>query len=66
MAADGGCVRDMGQRMNEGHKAEGSTESVLGNRGLGMNAKKSLYLIIILPTTLSGAEAWGMRSAERR
>ena len=31
-----------------------------------MKAKKCLYEREIVPTTLYGAEAWGMRSAERR
>ena len=31
-----------------------------------MKAKKCLYEGVILPTALYGAEAWGMRSAERR
>ena len=31
-----------------------------------MNATKSLYEGLIVPTTLYGAEAWGMRSAEKR
>ena len=39
---------------------------VLSNIGLGLNAKKCLYKRVIVPTTLYGAEAWGMRSAERR
>ena len=40
---------------------------MLSNRGLGINAKNCLYEgIIIVPTALYGAKAWGMRSAERR
>ena len=35
-------------------------------RRLGVTAKKCPYEKIIPPTALSGAEAWGMRSAERR
>ena len=31
-----------------------------------MKAKKCLYVGIIVPTALYGAEAWGMRSANRR
>ena len=31
-----------------------------------IKAKKCLYKGVILPTALYGAEAWGMRSAERR
>ena len=41
-------------------------KSVLSNRGLGIKAKKFLYERVIVPTALYEAEAWGMRSAERR
>ena len=41
-------------------------KSVLCNRGLEIKAKKSLYERVIVPTALYRAEAWGMRSAERR
>ena len=42
-------------------------KSELNNSGLGKNAKKCLYEgVIIVPTALYGAEALGMRSAERR
>ena len=40
--------------------------SVQSNRGLGIKAKKCLYEGVIVPTALYEAEAWGMRSAERR
>ena len=40
-------------------------ESVLCNRGLAIKAKKCICGVIV-PTALYGAEAWGMRSAERR
>ena len=40
--------------------------SVLNHKELGINAKKCLYEGVIVPTALYGAEAWGMRSAERR
>ena len=36
------------------------------NRRLLINAKKCLYEGVIVPTVLYGAEAWGMKSAERR
>ena len=36
------------------------------NRGFGINAKKCLYEGLIVPPALYGAEACGMRSAERR
>ena len=66
MVADGGCERDVVLRMNEGYKACGALKSVLSNRELGIMAKKCLYEGVIVPTALYGAEAWGMRSAERR
>ena len=66
MAADRGCERDMVYRMNEGYRAWGELKSVLSNRGLGIKAKKCLYEGVIVPTAVYGAEAWGMRSAERR
>ena len=40
--------------------------SLLSNRGLGIKAKKCQYKGVIVPTALYEAEAWGMRSAERR
>ena len=39
---------------------------MLRNRGLVIKAKKRLYEGVIVPTALYGAEAWGMRSAERK
>ena len=66
MAADGGCEWDVVHRMNEGYRAWRALKSVLSNRGLGIKAKKCLYEGVIVPATLHGAEAWGMRSAERR
>ena len=41
-------------------------KSVLSNKGLGIKAKRCLYEGVIVPTALYGAEACGMRSAERR
>ena len=66
VAADEGCERDVLHRMNEGYRAWGALKSVLSNRGLGLKAKKCLYEGVIVPTALYRAEAWGMRSAERR
>ena len=37
----------------------------MSNRGLGIEAKKCLYEGVHVPTVLYGAEAWGMRCAER-
>ena len=66
MAADGGCERGVIYRMNEGYRAWGALKSVLSIRGLGIKAKKCLYEGVTAPTSLYGAEAWGMRSAERK
>ena len=66
MTADGGCESDVVHRMNEGYRAWGGLKSVLSNRGLGIKAKKCLYEGVISTTALYEAEAWGMRSAERR
>ena len=54
------------QRMNEGYGAWAALKSVLSNRGLEIKAKKCLYEGVIVPTALHGAEACGVRSAERR
>ena len=53
-------------RMKEGYRAWGPLISVLSNRGLGINAKKCIYDGVIVRTALYGADAWGMRNAERR
>ena len=66
MAADGICERDAIHRLNEGYRAWKTLKSVLSNRGLGIKAKKCLYEGVIVPTALYGAEAWGMRIAQRR
>ena len=66
MAADGGCERDVVHKMNEGYRAWVALKTVLSNRGLGIKAKKCLYEGIIVPRELYRAEAWSMRSAERR
>ena len=42
VAADGGCERDVVQRMNEGYVAFEALKSVLSNRGLGIKVKKCL------------------------
>ena len=48
------------------YRAWEALKSVLSNRGLGIKAKKCLYEGVIVPTALYGAEAWVMRSDERR
>ena len=57
---------DVVHRMNDGYRAWGALKCVLINRGLGIKAKKCLCEGVIVPTALYRAEAWGMRSAERR
>ena len=44
--------------MNEGYRAWAALESVLNNKGLGINAKKYLYEGVIVPAALHGAEVW--------
>ena len=66
MAADGECERDVVHRINYWYRAWGELKSELSKRGLWIKAKKCLYEGVIVPTALYGAEAWGMRSAERR
>ena len=66
VVVDGGCEWDVVHRMNKGYRVCASLKSVLGNRGLGIKAKKSIYEGVIVPTALYGAEAYGMRSVERR
>ena len=66
MAVDGGRERDVLHRMNEGHRAWGAMKSVMSNRGLGIKVKKCRNEGVIVPMVLYRAEAYGMRSAERR
>ena len=53
-------------RMNEGYRAWGALKSELSIRGMSIKAKKCLYEGVIFPTASYRAEAWDMRSAERR
>ena len=64
MAADGGCEKDGIHRMNDGYRAWRVLKSV-NNRGMWLNVQKCIYGGVIVPTALYGAEAMGMRSAER-
>ena len=66
VATDGVCERDVVHWLNEGYRAWRALQCVLSNGGFGIKAKKCLYEGVIVPTALYGAEAWGMRSAERR
>ena len=40
VAADGGCARNVVNRMNERYRAWGALKSVLSNRGLGIRAEE--------------------------
>ena len=51
--------------MNEGYRVWGVWKSVLSNGGFGTKAKKCQYVGVIVPTALYGAQALGMRSAEK-
>ena len=66
VAADEKCEREVVHRMNEGYRAWGLLKSVLSGSLLWIKAKKYLCERVIVPTALFGAEAWGMRSADRR
>ena len=52
--------------MNEEYRVWGVLKNVLGNRGLGIKAMKCLYEGVIVKMALYRAEAWDMRSANRR
>ena len=54
----------MVHRMNERYRTWGALKSML-NGGLVIKAKNCLYEGVIVLTAMYGAEAWGMRSAER-
>ena len=59
VAADRGCERDVVHRMNEGYRARGALKRVLSLGDWG-------YKGVIVPMALYGAEAWCMRSSEKR
>ena len=59
VAVDGGCVRDVVHRMDEGYRAWDALKSVTDNKGLGINAYKCLCAAGIVPTVLYAAESWG-------
>ena len=53
------------QRTKEGMATFGAMKSIWRVKEVGMNAKKTLYESIIVPTVLYGGEAWGLKKAER-
>ena len=52
VAAEGICERDVGHRMNEGHKTWGALKRFPSIGGLGINVEKCLYEGVIVPTAL--------------
>ena len=50
----------------QGYKAWGAMKNVMSNSRLGINAKKCLNEGVNAPTVLYGAEACGLRCAERK
>ena len=43
VVADGGCERNVVNRMNDRYKVSIMLKGVMSNRGLGMNVKKCLF-----------------------
>ena len=66
VAADGGCERNVVQRMNEEYRASGSAEKCPEQSRIGYKGQEVSIRRLNCTTALYGAEAWGMRSAERR
>ena len=66
IAANGGVEADVCHRVNERCKVLGALKGVVKNRGLGMNAKKVLYVEVVVPTVMYGSESWGMKVTERQ
>ena len=66
VTADGGCEKDVVHRMNKSVNVWGMLKSVLSNSGFGINVKEFLSERVIVPKVLYEAEAWGMRTAEKR
>ena len=65
MAADGGCERNVAQRINAKYKACGVLKKCDGNTSVMINLKKCQYQGVIILTALYGAGAWGKRNFER-
>ena len=56
--------RDVVYRINEVYRAWRMLKIALNNRGLMINEMKCLYEVVIVLTTLYGADSWGMRNAD--
>ncbi len=52
-------------RVKEISKCMGGMKSVSCCRVLGMNAKRRLYEVVVVPTALYGAETWNVRESKR-
>ena len=55
IAANGGVEADVRHIVNEGCKVLGALKGVMKNRGLGMNVKKVLYVVV--PNVMYGSES---------
>ena len=68
VAADGGCERNVVQRVNEGYRRWGELTSALSNRGLGIKAKKCRHVVLIVQTAVVQSKLYqrdGARKALR-
>ncbi len=65
VAVNGRVNVEVGHRVQEASKCMGGMKSVLHNRALGMNAQRTLYEGLVVPTALYGVETWNMRKAKR-
>ena len=50
--------------MNEGCKVLGVMNGLFKCRTIGMDAKRSLYESVVVPTVLYGSECWGLKANE--
>ena len=66
VAADGSMEVEVGKKVVEGSKVLGAVKGVLKGRSMSMEAKRSIYEGVIVPTVTYGAETWSLREAERR
>ena len=66
ISKDAGVSMDVRQRVNEGAAAYGAMKSIWRVKEVGMNAKRTLYESVIVPTVIYGGESWGLTVKERR
>jgi Reverse transcriptase (RNA-dependent DNA polymerase). len=66
VTAEGAVDAEVSHRVKEAAKVMGGLKKVINSRSLGMEAKRTLYEGIVVPTVLYGAETWGLREDERR